>query len=150
MFITVKIDQYTKLLYWRDASLNTLGDSDCIGRMHLSIDYTVVLEGCISQYIRLLYYRAVSLDTGVLQSFLCLQEVERRSFLLQLDLRVTARNAETSSSSTTKSTFIGLKILPCSTHQMTHQYTTRILISLCFPVLFVHCRDQLLLCLPCQ
>ena len=40
------------VLCWRDASLNTV-DNYCVGGMHLSIHYTVVLEGCISQYIRL-------------------------------------------------------------------------------------------------
>ena len=45
------ISQYIRLLYWRDASLNTL--DCCIRAMHPSIHYTVVfvLEGCISQYI---------------------------------------------------------------------------------------------------
>ena len=35
----------------------------CIRGMHLSIHYTIVLEGCISQYIRLLYWRDASHNT---------------------------------------------------------------------------------------
>ena len=44
------ISQYIRLLYWRDASLNTL--DYCIGGMHLQyIRLTIVMQGCISQYI---------------------------------------------------------------------------------------------------
>ena len=35
----------------------------CIRRMHLTIHYTIVLEGCISQHIRLLYWRDASHNT---------------------------------------------------------------------------------------
>ena len=51
----------SRLLYWRDASLNTL--DYCIGGMHLSIHNTTVLEGCISQYITLLYWKDASHHT---------------------------------------------------------------------------------------
>ena len=35
---------YIRQLYWRDASLSTL--DNCIGGMHLSIHYALVLKGC--------------------------------------------------------------------------------------------------------
>ena len=47
------ISQYIGVLYWRDASPNTL--DYCIRETHTSIHKTTVLKGCISQYIRLLY-----------------------------------------------------------------------------------------------
>ena len=49
------MSQYTRLLYWRDGSHNTL--DYCIGGMDVTIHYATVLEGCISQYTRLLYWR---------------------------------------------------------------------------------------------
>ena len=56
--------QYIRVLYWRDASLNT--SEFCIGGMHLSIYQNFVLEGCISQHIkvRVLYWRDASLNTS--------------------------------------------------------------------------------------
>ena len=75
------ITQYIiRLLYWRDASPNTLDyftgmpisqiilleedqSLDTTGRMHYSIhNSTFVLEGCISQYIRLLSVCSTGLD----------------------------------------------------------------------------------------
>ena len=35
----------------------------CVGGMHLSIHYNIVLEGCTSQYITILYWRDASLNT---------------------------------------------------------------------------------------
>ena len=47
--VAAMIKYISRLLYWRDASLNTF--DYCIGGMHLSIHLTIVLEGCIPQYI---------------------------------------------------------------------------------------------------
>ena len=55
------ISQYTRLLYWRNASHNTL--DYCIGGIYLTIHYSIVLEGCISQYTGLLYWRDASHNT---------------------------------------------------------------------------------------
>ena len=51
---------HLSILYWRDASFNTL--QCCIGGMHLSIHYGIVLEGCIFQYITVLYWWDASLN----------------------------------------------------------------------------------------
>ena len=49
------------IMYWRDASLNTL--DCCIEGMHLSIQLVIVLEGSISQYNMIMYWRDASLNT---------------------------------------------------------------------------------------
>ena len=54
------ISQYTRLLYWRDASHNTL--DYCIGGMHLTIHWTDTLYYIVSNLIILFIYIFFSSD----------------------------------------------------------------------------------------
>ena len=61
--------QYIRLLYWKDASLNTLvlywKDASQYVRLFCWKDASLntLLEGCISQYIRVWYWKDASLNT---------------------------------------------------------------------------------------